>query len=450
MRARTAVVAALIGLVSGSAAWADPFEHLEARLQHYQEPADAGSAPTPAPKAHAAPQGGEVVPTPVPDHFAEPHPYYGHQGHPVWQDPMMVGCCDEMCNPCQRWGFWWGRAEYMVWWVRGANTPPLVTTSPDGTPVGEAGVLPGAQILFGNERINTEPVSGGRFTLGYWFDPAQTLGIEDTFFFIGNGDDSFFDSSNGSPILARPFFNTQTDQSDALVLAFPDIVAGDIDITSGRTVTSNELNLRRGLVYNCCSRFDLLLGYRFLYLGENLDIRTNTLALQGGIEEPGTTFDVEDLFSTRSEFHGVQLGVNYQRYWGCWTLDMAFKLALGGVGQRVRIDGSTVRTVDGQTGVFEGGVLALPSNIGNHKRTRFGAMPELGLNLRYQWSPLWTFSFGYTLIGLTNVVRPGDQIDLSLDPAQFPPGVPGDFPQFSFQDSDLWLQAINFGVECNF
>ena len=98
-----------------------------------------------------------------------------------------------------------------VWWVRGANTPPLVTTSPDGTPVGIAGVLPNATILFGNDRINTQARSGGRFTLGYFCDPCQQLGIEDTFFFVGNGDEGFFASSSGSPILARPFFNTETD-----------------------------------------------------------------------------------------------------------------------------------------------------------------------------------------------------------------------------------------------
>src|SRR5882724_3485002 len=29
----------------------------------------------------------------------------------------------------------WGSAEYLLWWVRGQNLPPLVTTSPPGTPI---------------------------------------------------------------------------------------------------------------------------------------------------------------------------------------------------------------------------------------------------------------------------------------------------------------------------
>jgi Putative beta barrel porin-7 (BBP7) len=443
---RIAVLATLIGLSTGSLAMADPFEHLSGRLQYYEEQIENGAVPEAAPSANAAPEGAEVVPTPMPEQGDELGFY---PGDGMWQEPMLLGTCDEVgCHFC---GTFWGRAEYLAWWVRGASTPPLVTTSPDGTSVGEAGVLPGAQILFGNQRINTEARSGGRFTLGYWFDPCEMLGIEDTFFFVGNGNESFYANSSGSPILARPFFNTQTQAQDAVLLAFPQVVLGSIFVTSSRTVTSNELNLRRELFFNCCSRVDLLGGYRFFHLGEGLDVRTDTTSINGQTVPIGTTFAIQDLFSTRSQFNGGQLGINYQRTWGCWTLDILGKLALGGVSQRVVINGSTVVTAPGEDPVVnQGGILALASNIGTYNRTRFGAMPEFGLNLRYQWNCLWTISAGYTLIGLTNVVRPGDQIDTQLDPAQFPPGQPGTFPEFAFKDSDLWVQGLNFGIECNF
>ena len=45
--------------------------------------------------------------------------------------------------------------EYIEWWVNGSHTPALVTTSPDGTPQNQAGVLPAATVLFGNQRINS-------------------------------------------------------------------------------------------------------------------------------------------------------------------------------------------------------------------------------------------------------------------------------------------------------
>ena len=54
-------------------------------------------------------------------------------------------------------------------------------------------------------------------------------------------------------------------------------------------------------------------------------------------------------------------------------------------------------------------------------------------------------------MALTNVLRPGDQINLNIDPNQIPPlQNSGTFPAFAFNSSDIWLQGINFGIECNF
>jgi hypothetical protein len=443
---RIAVVVVLIGVGLPSWALADPFEQLSSRVVQFEQQLDGGAVAPDQPSAAVTP---EPVPAPVP----EPSEDLGiYQGDGMWEEPMTGDCAGGDCGSCGCMpAGYWGRAEYLLWWVRGANTPPLVTTSPDGTPVGIAGVLPNAQVLFGNGRINSDARSGGRFTLGYFCDPCQTLGIEDTFFFLGSGGESYFATSSGSPILARPFFNTQTQAQDALLLAYPNIVIGSINVSSTQSIVGNEVNLRRALVVDCCRRIDILAGYRFFYLNEGLSVRTNATSLDQQSVPVGTTFASEDLFNTRSQFNGGQLGVNWQFYRGCWTIDLLAKLALGGVSQRVKINGSTVITPPGDpSATHEGGVLALDSNIGTYNQTNFGVMPEIGANLRYQWSPLWTLSLGYTFIGLTNVVRPGDQIDLRLDPAQFPPGVPGTFPRFAFHESDLWLQGLNFGIECNF
>ena len=96
-------------------------------------------------------------------------------------------------------------------------------------------------------------------------------------------------------------------------------------------------------------------------------------------------------------------------------------------------------------------MLALGSNIGQLQSNRSSAScPKSAQRRATSGRRCGRFNLGYTFIGLTNVVRPGDQIDLNLDPVQFPPGVPGTFPQFAFHDSDLWLQGLNFGIECNF
>lgn len=309
-------------------------------------------------------------------------------------------------------------------------------------------MLPNATILFGDQQINDKARSGGRFTLGYWFDDCETLGIENTFFFIGGSSDGYTASSSGSPILARPFFNTDTQANDSILLAFPQVVAGGVSITSSRTIYSNELNLRRGLYEDCCRRVDILAGYRYMRLGESLDIATNNTDLQSS--ELGAQFVAVDQFSTNNNFNGGQLGVNFQFTHGCWSWDLLGKLAIGSVAQRARINGSTTITQDDDPNTFEGGILALDSNIGQHDQTAFGVLPEFGINLRYQWTPLWRVNIGYTFMALTNVLRPGDQISLSIDPDQIPPSSGGTFPQYTFNQSDVWLQGINFGVECDF
>lgn len=77
-------------------------------------------------------------------------------------------------------GAFWIELDYLAWTVKGDHLPPLVTTSPAGTPLGVAGVLgaPGTTILFGNSAVNDDWCSGGRVSAGYWFDPGHTRGVE--------------------------------------------------------------------------------------------------------------------------------------------------------------------------------------------------------------------------------------------------------------------------------
>ena len=249
-------------------------------------------------------------------------------------------CCGDSCGvPCGPPCGFYGRAEYVLWWVRGANTPPLVTTSPTGTPSAEAGVLPGANILFGNERVNNQSRSGGRFTLGYWLGDAGLWSLEDTFFFVGNGSDTFQATSDGSPILARPFFNTLTNAQDSVLVAFPNSVVGTIKVAATQQLYGNEINLRRAIYWDDFRRVDVLAGYRFLYLNEGLQVDTFTTSIAtGGTVPVGTTFSVFDSFSTRNNFNGGQLGLNAEFLDGRWSLNLRGKIALGNVSQRVNID----------------------------------------------------------------------------------------------------------------
>ena len=52
----------------------------------------------------------------------------------------------------------------------------------------------------------------------------------------------------------------------------------------------------------------------------------------------------------------------------------------------------------------------------------------------------------------TSVARPGDQIDLNIDPRQFPPPITTDAtrPAFVLHTTDYWAQGVNLGLDLRF
>lgn len=363
-----------------------------------------------------------------------------------------LSSCDSCCCKPRR---FYARGEYLMWWMSGATAPPLATTSPDGTPIDEAGVLPDAEILFPTERLGIDGRPGGRFTLGYWLNDCETWGIEGNYFFLDKGGDGFQQQSDdtGSPILARPFFNTQTGEEDSIIVAYPDFAVGTLTIASASDILGAEANLRKRIWNNCDCTLDLLGGYRFLQVHESLSVYENQVIIEQGGQIPfGTAISIQDNFITRNEYHGGQVGMVVSKQCCRWTFEALGKVAFGSWNQQVRIGGYTSVTVPNTpTVVEEGGILALASNSGFYEQSRFATIPELDLNLRYQLTDCWRINVGYTFIYLPNIVRPGNNIDLDLDPDQFPPPLAaGTFPQFNFKQSDAWLQGLNVGVECRF
>src|SRR5580693_2099906 len=75
-------------------------------------------------------------------------------------------------------GEFWIGAEYLLWSTKGDKLPPLVTTSPVGTPQVSAGAsgAPGTTVLFGNGTVGDGWRSGVRVRGGYWFDPQHSAG----------------------------------------------------------------------------------------------------------------------------------------------------------------------------------------------------------------------------------------------------------------------------------
>lgn len=91
-----------------------------------------------------------------------------------------------------------------------------------------------------------------------------------------------------------------------------------------------------------------------------------------------------------------------------------------------------------------GGLYSQPTNLGSHRRGEFAVVPEIGVKLGYQLTDHVALTFGYSFVDLSNVLRPGDQIDRSIN--FVPPATGTTHPAFAFHGSDYWAQGINFGV----
>jgi hypothetical protein len=136
-----------------------------------------------------------------------------------------------------------------------------------------------------------------------------------------------------------------------------------------------------------------------------------------------------------------------------WSFEFLSRLAIGRTRQRVAINGFTTITPPGdpaETGV--GGLLTQTSNIGEYERNELSVLPQLGFTAGYNLTDRLKLVGGYTFIYWSRVARPGDQIDLEVNPELLPFNpAPGDGlparPQFTFRDTDFWAHGINAGLE---
>ena len=64
---------------------------------------------------------------------------------------------------------------------------------------------------------------------------------------IGREGDTFNAVSDGSRVLARPFFNTVTGSNDAQLVAFPGLLAGAIRVRTASDLIGTEVNYRCAL-----------------------------------------------------------------------------------------------------------------------------------------------------------------------------------------------------------
>ena len=348
----------------------------------------------------------------------------------------------------------WVRAEGLLSWSNSATLPPLLTTSPAGTARGTAGVFgsPGFETLIGGS-TNNGYRNGVAFGFGVQPFSDYSAGIELGFSVLNNRDSLFFDSSDSSRILGRPFTIAGTGQGQAVLVAFPGLSSGSFEAraSSGNLYVSNITATDRIVD---TGRFHLvaLAGYRRYDMQEELNLLQRIVATDPNVV-PGTTIQTYDRFRTNDTFHGADLGFRAEVVDGPIAFEVLTRMAIGQLTRTVDIRGNQIINVPGAPPVVNnGGMLALVSNIGQYRTQSVQIMPEIGTTGKWQITRHLELRVGYSLFLLQGVARPADQIDTTISPNNFPPVVApqGASPAPILRTSNIWVQNLSLGLNFGF
>lgn len=384
----------------------------------------------------------------------------GRGTEPLATNCTLAPCCCACCQPCGP--RFWATSEYLLWWIKDAPLPvPLLTTGPAQANLTPTLGLPGRTILIGGEDLNNQERSGGRFTAGCWLDDGQTLGVEASYFFLASrsvGEQFASAGAPGSPFLGLPFFDVVTGRESSTRVALPGGFAGAAVLTVGSRMQGAEANGIMSQLVRGDFRLSGLAGFRYLNLNEQLTFSTSSPS----IVPPPDIFQTTDQFDTTNHFYGGQVGARAEYESGKWLLRATGKVALGDIHQELRIRGQLATTdfspAASRLDIFPGGYFALPTNIGRTDGDRFAVVPEVNVTLGYAVTQSVRVFTGYTFLYVSDVLRPGNQIDRGINPVQSPaitgePNVPfavPERPQPLANSSDFWAQGLSFGLELRY
>ena len=143
--------------------------------------------------------------------------------------------------------------------------------------------------------------------------------------------------------------------------------------------------------------------------------------MDAGSEAGGMAVGSYDSFTTRNRFFGPQFGAKLNWARSGFTFDVAFKLAVGAMMEQATIQGGTTAMLpSGMRFYRPGGFLALSTNSGVHDRTKLAFMRDTTFSFGYSITENIALRVGYDLLWVSNVVRPGEQASLNINPTLLP------------------------------
>lgn len=364
-------------------------------------------------------------------------------------------------RPGQVLGNWWDSDEFLLWWPKAQPVPALVTGSRGAAPVLGR---PETTLIVGSRAIDNQDIAGYRLAHGFSLNQEDTVGFEGRYFFLGTRtlSEAVTDLGGGrSQSIGLPYQNALTGQNDVLQVARPGQSSALVTVSTSDRVQGAEANLVANLYAAEGVKLHAITGYRFFQANEGLRVEQRWLQYPTSESNYYKTFGmIADQFDGRNEFHGGQLGLMADLHRGMFFVEITGKAALGTNFEVVRIDGAT-HLITAASPVpllqsFPGGVYAQPSNIGRYTRSVLAVVPEGTFKVGLKLGDRGRFFVGYNFLYLSDMVRPGDQIDRTLNPSQIPllsrggPVVGPDRPAPIINHTDFWVQGLVIGLEGRF
>ena len=407
----------------------------------------------PVPATMLSPRKQRAVVPPPPSAVSRKMVSSGIAGLPMNRRLRRLGPCSGACEVNWYAGRLWIRPEYLAWDMKGFALPALLTTGSATTDPSVAGQLdqPDTVTLFGGGSLAGRLRSGGRLNAGFWCTPRQFQGFELNYFGVQGYDTSYQVDSDEFAVLARPFQNATNSQADAHLIAYPNLLDDDAVVRVDVELAGTDIFFRKAMVWTPSVRIDFLSGYRYGRLRDEVHINSSSTSLDAASGEPvDTMVDQQDHFRMVNNFHGGEVGLLGRWWHGCWSCQILAKVAVGGVQSRYAIRGNTTisEQIDGVPVPtdYEGGLLALPTNMGSDTSYDTSVLSEFGIRLEYQLGTNMRIALGYTLLGWTNVMRVSSLIDTEINPTQIPPGslvgVPAPAAP-SLDRTGFWAQGLN-------
>lgn len=344
----------------------------------------------------------------------------------------------------------WVNGEYLLWWSRSMGTGELVTQVPAGQ-VGNNAAL-GEKLFPDTRKVQFGHQNGVRVSGGVQLTECYSL--EGSFFQLENKVEGNSFGGSGLPGtngLGRLYFPAGGANGRILYSALPGQYSGQIVVEPSTKLWGVDANLGIDTYHLFADHNRLLVGFRYADLAERLTVTDASTFPSGRVNS------VQDVFATRNQFYGGQVGVHSTFYGGsAWSFETIGKFGFGGVRQHVEVFGGNTN-ID-PAGVVDrevGGLYARPSNSGIFERNKGAVSLDLTLTLGYQVTPRVRTTFGYGIFYLSSVVRPGGAIDRVVNDSAIRFVSAADRtqsaavrPAFDWgrAATDYWAQGLNFGV----